>query len=108
MGARPGSFGWVFPKGDVCTAGVVAARGNPVALRAYKEDFPSSDVRVSPVPRTALTRLPPAWRLLDAYLAGRTSVAGIMPTPLTRTATALALRLPLGPARKLSGEAHRP
>jgi geranylgeranyl reductase family protein len=38
-GPLPGSFGWVFPKGDVCTAGVVAARGNPAALRAYKEQF---------------------------------------------------------------------
>jgi geranylgeranyl reductase family protein len=25
-GPLPGSFGWVFPKGDVCTAGVVAAK----------------------------------------------------------------------------------
>ncbi|MEU2794385.1 hypothetical protein [Streptomyces sp. NPDC007100] len=38
-GPLPGSFGWVFPKGDVCTAGVVAARGNPAPLRAYKDDF---------------------------------------------------------------------
>jgi flavin-dependent dehydrogenase len=38
-GPLPGSFGWVFPKGDVCTAGVVAARGEPAALRAYKDDF---------------------------------------------------------------------
>ncbi|MGW4027182.1 geranylgeranyl reductase family protein, partial [Streptomyces sp. NPDC005009] len=45
---------------------------------------------------TALTRLPPAWRRLDAYIAGRTSVAGIMTTPFARTATALATRLPLG------------
>ncbi|WP_302184893.1 hypothetical protein [Streptomyces sp. AC495_CC817] len=33
-GPLSGSFGWVFPKGDVCTAGVVAARGKPTALRA--------------------------------------------------------------------------
>ncbi|NYV77192.1 geranylgeranyl reductase family protein, partial [Streptomyces sp. UH6] len=38
-GPLPGSFGWIFPKGDICTAGVVAARGNPTALRAYKESF---------------------------------------------------------------------
>ncbi|MFV0133171.1 geranylgeranyl reductase family protein [Streptomyces sp. HMX87] len=205
-GPLPGSFGWVFPKGDVCTAGVVAARGNPAALRAYKEDFltrhglrgprPLHDTGHltrcrtpdSPLTRgrvlvagdaaalvdhwsregisyalrsgdlaghaaarlvtaageadantaaahygrqvddvlgvemrasgtlmnlfarnpglvhTALTRLPPAWRRLDAYIAGRTSVAGIMSTPMVRGATALAIRLPLGPARTRSGE----
>ncbi|MET9513882.1 geranylgeranyl reductase family protein [Streptomyces sp. NPDC002994] len=205
-GPLPGSFGWVFPKGDVCTAGVVAARGNPVALRAYKEDFLQRHGLLGPRPlhdtghltrcrrpdsplargrvlvagdaaalvdhwsregisyalrsgdlaghaaarvvtaadeaeantaadhygrqvddvlgvemrassslmslfarnpglvHTALTRLPPAWRRLDAYIAGRTSVAGIMTTPFARTATALATRLPPGPARTLSPE----
>ncbi|MGW7440150.1 geranylgeranyl reductase family protein [Streptomyces sp. NPDC054849] len=205
-GPLPGSFGWVFPKGDVCTAGVVAARGNPVALRAYKDDFltrhglhgprplhdtghltrcrrpdsPLSRGRVlvagdaaalvdhwsregisyalrsgalagraavrlvaavteteastatacygqeiddvlgvemrasgtlmnlftrSPgLVHTALTRLPPAWRRLDAYIAGRTSVAGIMTTPFARGATALATRLPIGAARTIPRE----
>ncbi|MFH9008636.1 geranylgeranyl reductase family protein [Streptomyces afghaniensis] len=195
-GPLPGSFGWVFPKGDVCTAGVVAARGNPAALRAYKEDFLTRHGLLGPRPlhntghltrcrrsdsplargrvlvagdaaalvdhwsregisyalcsgdlaghaaarlvtsaddaeavavadrygrevddilgtemrasgtlmnlfsrnpglvHTALTRLPPAWRRLDAYIAGRTTVAGIMTTPLARSATALATRLP--------------
>jgi geranylgeranyl reductase family protein len=199
-GPLPGSFGWVFPKDDVCTAGVVAARGNPAPLRAYKEDFlkrqgllgarPLHDTGHltrcrrpdSPLARGrvlvagdaaalvdhwsregisyalrsgdlaghaaarlvtaadeeagavadhygrqidvilgvemrasgsvmnlfarnpglvhgALTRLPPAWRHLDNYLAGHTSVAGIMSTPFARAATALATRLPLGPPR---------
>ncbi|MFE0801341.1 geranylgeranyl reductase family protein [Streptomyces sp. NPDC058812] len=195
-GPLPGSFGWVFPKGDVCTAGVVAARGNPAALRAYKEDFLARHGLVGPRPlhdtghltrcrhpdsplargrvlvagdaaalldhwsregisyalrsgdlagqaaarlvsaaddsevsatadrygrkiddvlgvemrasgtlmnlfarnpglvHTALTRVPPAWRRLDAYIAGRTSVAGIMALPMARGATALATRLP--------------
>jgi geranylgeranyl reductase family protein len=195
-GPLPGSFGWVFPKGDVCTAGVVAARGNPAALRAYKEDFLTRHALLGPRPlhdtghltrcrrpdsplargrvlvagdaaalvdhwsregisyalrsgelagqtaarlvtaaddkeaddaaahyarqvdgvlgvemrasgalmdlfsrnpslvHSALTRLPPAWRRLDAYIAGRTSVAGIMATPLVRGAAALATRLP--------------
>ncbi|MGI5372445.1 geranylgeranyl reductase family protein [Streptomyces iakyrus] len=195
-GPLPGSFGWVFPKGEVCTAGVVSARGNPVALRAYKEDFlrrhelsgprPLHDTghltrcrrSDSPLARgrvlvagdaaalvdhwsregisyalrsgaaaghtaarlvragdereastaadeyerhiddvlgtemrasrslmdlftrnpglahTALTRLPPAWRRLDAYIAGRTSVAGIMATPVGRATATLAARLP--------------
>ncbi|MFE5393150.1 geranylgeranyl reductase family protein [Streptomyces sp. NPDC056568] len=200
-GPLPGSFGWVFPKGEVCTAGVVAARGNPVALRAYKEDFLARQGLSGPRPlhdtghltrcrrpgsplsrgrvlvagdaaalldhwsregisyalrsgdfaghaaarlvaasdetasdgvtdhyrrqvdealgvemrassalmdlftrnpgmiHTALTRVPLAWRRLDAYLAGRTSVAGIMTLPAARTAVALAARLPGRAAR---------
>ncbi len=43
---------------------------------------------------TALTWLPPAWGRLDAYIAGRTSVAGITTAPLVRGATTLATRLP--------------
>ncbi|MEU9576121.1 geranylgeranyl reductase family protein [Streptomyces chilikensis] len=209
-GPLPGSFGWIFPKGDVCTAGVVAARGNPTALRAYKDAFLTrhglADARPlhdtghltrcrrpdSPLTRghvlvagdaaalldhwsregisyalrsgdlagracarlvsaageaearaatddyvrevdgllgpemsasstlmrlftrnpgllhTALTRLPPAWRRLDAYVAGRTSVAGIMGTPLVRGASALAARLPAASATTPPGEPLRP
>jgi geranylgeranyl reductase family protein len=209
-GPIPGSFGWVFPKGDVCTAGVVAARGNPGLLRAYKESFlarqgladaqPLRDTGHltrcrrpdSPLARgrvlvagdaaalldhwsregisyalrsgdlagqacvrlvtagneaqaraaaddyaqtirnvrgpemhasdtlmhlftrspglvhTALTRLPPAWRRLDAYIAGRTSVAGIMTTPLIRGACAAASRLAPRPQTRRPGEEHPP
>ncbi|MFE5604725.1 geranylgeranyl reductase family protein [Streptomyces coelicoflavus] len=204
-GPLPGSFGWVFPKGDVCTAGVVAARGNPVALRAYKDDFLRRQGLVGPRPlhdtghltrcrrpdsplargrvlvagdaaalvdhwsregisyalrsgdlagraaariadaagaeataaadryarqveevlgaemrasdslmrlfsrnpglvHTALTRVPAMWRRLDAYVAGRTSVAGIMTSPLGRTAVALGDRVPLGRQRTPAGE----
>jgi geranylgeranyl reductase family protein len=38
-GPLPGSFGWVFPKGDICTAGVVAARGQGEATKAYMREF---------------------------------------------------------------------
>jgi geranylgeranyl reductase family protein len=34
-GPLPGSYGWVFPKGDMLTVGVIAARGDPAATRAY-------------------------------------------------------------------------
>jgi flavin-dependent dehydrogenase len=34
-GPLPGSYGWVFPKGDMLTVGVIAARGDPSATRAY-------------------------------------------------------------------------
>ncbi|MFG3250382.1 geranylgeranyl reductase family protein [Streptomyces sp. NPDC048187] len=205
-GPLPGSFGWVFPKGDVCTAGVVAARGNPEALRAYKDDFlerhglagprplhdtghltrcrrpdsplargrvlvagdaaalvdhwsregisyalrsgdlagraaariaDASEVEASAAAdryarqvdgvlgaemrasdslmrlfsrnpglvHTALTRVPAMWRRLDAYVAGRDSVAGIMTSPLGRTALALGDRIPLGRPRTPQREA---
>jgi geranylgeranyl reductase family protein len=38
-GPLPGSFGWVFPKGDICTAGVVAARGQGEATKSYLREF---------------------------------------------------------------------
>ncbi len=38
-GPLPGSFGWVFPKGDICTAGVVAAKGQGDATKAYLREF---------------------------------------------------------------------
>ncbi|QCD60176.1 hypothetical protein [Streptomyces hawaiiensis] len=43
---------------------------------------------------TALTRLPPAWHHLDSCIAGRTSVARIMATPVGRATAALTARLP--------------
>ena len=38
-GPIPGSYGWVFPKGDHLTVGVIAAVGDPVATRRYLEDL---------------------------------------------------------------------
>lgn len=34
-GPVPGSYGWVFPKGDLLTVGVIASRGQPEATRSY-------------------------------------------------------------------------
>ena len=34
-GPMPGSYGWVFPKGDVLTVGVIAARGQGERTRQY-------------------------------------------------------------------------
>jgi geranylgeranyl reductase family protein len=41
-GELPGSYGWVFPKGDRLTVGVIAARGNGDATRAYLREFTDS------------------------------------------------------------------
>ena len=38
-GPLPGSYAWVFPKGDRLTVGVIAARGDGDRTRAYLRDF---------------------------------------------------------------------
>ena len=38
-GPIPGSYAWVFPKGDTLTVGVIAARGAGEATSAYLRDF---------------------------------------------------------------------
>jgi geranylgeranyl reductase family protein len=38
-GPLPASYGWVFPKGDRLTVGVIAARGNGDATRDYLREF---------------------------------------------------------------------
>jgi geranylgeranyl reductase family protein len=38
-GPIPGSYGWVFPKGDRLTVGVIAARGQGERTRQYLRDF---------------------------------------------------------------------
>ncbi|MGH3167397.1 MAG: geranylgeranyl reductase family protein [Trebonia sp.] len=38
-GKRPGSYGWVFPKGDRLTVGVIAARGQGEWTKAYFREF---------------------------------------------------------------------
>jgi geranylgeranyl reductase family protein len=38
-GPLPGSYAWVFPKGNTLTVGVIAARGRADATRAYLKDF---------------------------------------------------------------------
>jgi geranylgeranyl reductase family protein len=38
-GPLPGSYAWVFPKGDRLTVGVIAARGHGEATRRYLRDF---------------------------------------------------------------------
>lgn len=38
-GPMPGSYGWVFPKGETLTVGVISARGEGAATKRYLEDF---------------------------------------------------------------------
>ena len=41
-GPVPGSYGWVFPKGDTLTVGVIGDRARGEAVRAYYRDFVAS------------------------------------------------------------------
>jgi geranylgeranyl reductase family protein len=38
-GPLPGSYGWVFPKGNTLTVGVISARGEGAATKRYLDDF---------------------------------------------------------------------
>jgi geranylgeranyl reductase family protein len=38
-GTVPGAYGWVFPKGDTLSVGVIAERGHPDLTRTYLNDF---------------------------------------------------------------------
>lgn len=38
-GTLPGSYAWVFPKGETLSVGVIAEPGNPDPARAYLRDF---------------------------------------------------------------------
>ena len=68
-GPVPGSYGWVFPKGDVLTVGVIGARQDGEALRRYYRAF---------VDRLGLTDVP---RLHDSGHLTRVRAAG---SPLRR------------------------
>jgi len=49
-GPLPGSYAWVFPKGDTLTVGVISERGEGEATRRYLRDF---------LARLKLDRFPP-------------------------------------------------
>ena len=94
-GPLPGSYGWVFPKGDTLTVGVIAQRGNADATRAYLRDYVDR-LRLAglPVQRSSghLTRC----RMPDSPLSrGRVLVAGDaagLLEPWTREGISFALR----------------
>ena len=39
FGPIKGSYGWLFPKGEVLTVGVIAGKGNPQETKTYLEDL---------------------------------------------------------------------
>ncbi|WP_131764709.1 geranylgeranyl reductase family protein [Candidatus Protofrankia californiensis] len=103
LGPVPGSYAWLFPKGDVLTVGVIGSRDDGGALRAYYADL----VRrlgldaVTPLHDSGhLTRV----RAADSPLRrGRVLVAGDaagLLDPWTREGISFALR-----SGRLAGEA---
>ena len=108
-GPLPGSYGWVFPKGDTLTVGVISARGEGAATKRYLEDFIArlglAGLRAGGLLRATLTRC----RSEDSPLSrGRVLVcgdaAGLL-EPWTREGISFALRS--GPARGGVGGADR-
>ncbi|MEV7616236.1 geranylgeranyl reductase family protein [Streptomyces sp. NPDC089799] len=101
-GPLPGSYGWVFPKGDTLTVGVISARGEGAATKRYLEDF---------IARLGLAGFEPAvssghltrCRTPDSPLSrGRVLVAGDaagLLEPWTREGISFALR-----SGRLAGE----
>ncbi|MFI5834060.1 geranylgeranyl reductase family protein [Micromonospora sp. NPDC051300] len=102
-GPMPGSYAWVFPKGDRLTVGVISARGDGERTRAYLRDF---------VARLGLAGIDPEYdsghltrcRADDAPLRhGRVLVAGDaagLLEPWSREGISFALR-----SGRLAGEA---
>ncbi|MET8557137.1 geranylgeranyl reductase family protein [Streptomyces sp. NPDC004959] len=101
-GPLPGSYGWVFPKGDTLTVGVISARGEGAATKRYLEDFVGRLGLAGFEPRVSsghLTRC----RTEDSPLSrGRVLVAGDaagLLEPWTREGISFALR-----SGRLAGE----
>jgi geranylgeranyl reductase family protein len=101
-GPVPGSYGWVFPKGDLLSVGVIGPRSRGAELREYYREFclRVGFAGVTPVTDTGhLTRV----RDLDSPLAaGRVIVAGDaagLLEPWTREGISYALR-----SGRLAGE----
>jgi geranylgeranyl reductase family protein len=102
-GPVPGSYGWVFPKGDTLTVGVIAARGQGEATRAYYREF-IERLGLAEYPASAdsghLTRCRAAGSPLSR---GRVLVAGDaagLLEPWTREGISYALR-----SGRMAGEA---
>lgn len=75
-GRTPGSYGWVFPKGDQLSVGVIAARGSQQQTRDYLDDF-LSRLRLSHVQPAISSGHLTRCRTEDAPLyRGRVLVAG--------------------------------
>jgi geranylgeranyl reductase family protein len=94
-GPVPGSYGWVFPKGDALTVGVIAARGEGAATRDYLASF-RAQLGLTDTPELRSSGHLTRCRSADSPLSrGRVLVAGDaagLLEPWTREGISYALR----------------
>lgn len=94
-GKRPGSYGWVFPKGDRLSVGVIAARGQGEWTKEYLREF-IARLRLDSFPAVRDTGHLTRCRTDDSPLReGRVLVAGDaagLLEPWTREGISFALR----------------
>jgi geranylgeranyl reductase family protein len=94
-GPLPGSYGWVFPKGDALTVGVIAARGQGTETREYLASF-QRKLGLAGVPELRSSGHLTRCRAADSPLyRGRVLVAGDaagLLEPWTREGISYALR----------------
>lgn len=102
-GPIPGSYGWLFPKQDTLTVGVIAARGAPDRTRAYLADLINRLGFAGIEPRTSTGHLTRCRREDSPLRRGRVIVAGDaagLLEPWTREGISFALR-----SGRMAGEA---
>ena len=95
FGHAPGSYGWVFAKGDVLSVGVIAACGNADATRAYLTEFTGRLGLAGTEPRTSTGHLTRCRDQRSPLARGRVLVAGDaagLLDPWTREGISFALR----------------
>ena len=94
-GPVPGSYGWVFPKGDTLTVGVIGDRGQGEAVRRYYRDFVASlglDLSTAHADGGHLTRVrAPGSPLVRGRVVVAGDAAGLL-EPWTREGISFALR----------------
>ena len=94
-GPVPGSYGWVFPKGDTLTVGVIGAREHGEALRDYYRSFVASlglDLATAVHDGGHLTRVrAPGSPLQRGQVLVAGDAAGLL-EPWTREGISFALR----------------
>ncbi|MDQ1636243.1 MAG: hypothetical protein QOJ32_3052 [Frankiaceae bacterium] len=101
-GPVPGSYGWVFPKGDLLSVGVIGPRAAGDAVRAYYRAYREQVGLGSAVPVTDSGHLTRVRSLSSPLARGRVLVAGDaagLLEPWTREGISYALR-----SGRLAGE----
>ena len=94
-GPVPGSYAWVFPKGELLTVGVIGPRSEGEALRRYYDDFVSYVGLADVAPSTFSGHLTRCRDADSPLVRGRVMVAGDaagLLEPWTREGISFALR----------------